>query len=83
MKGCQVSKFLNPPQNALGDKNRSAKIFSTVNDAMSDRFDVQLFFATEKFNNPEQRSAMIRARHFLSVTETFQIGHFQARTLRD
>jgi hypothetical protein len=49
---------------------------------MSDRFDFQFFFATEKLNDPEQRSTMIRARHFLTVTETFQVGHFQARAMR-
>jgi hypothetical protein len=78
MKGREVSEFLDSPQNALGDENRAAKIFSTVNDAMSDRFDFQLFFATKKFNDPKQCSVMIRASHFFTVTETFQVGHLQA-----
>ena len=83
MKGREISEFLNSAQNALGNENRPAKIFSTVNDAMSDRFDFQLFFATKKFNDPKQCSVMIRARNFFTVTETFQVGHLKARTRHD
>ena len=83
MKGREVSKFLDSPHHALGNENRPAKIFSTVNDAMSNRFDFQFISMTEKFDDLEQRSAMIRARHFLTVTDTLQVGHLQASTIRD
>jgi hypothetical protein len=54
-----------------------------VNDAMSDRFDFQLFFATKKFNDPKQCGVMIRASHFVTMAETIQVCHLKACTRRD
>src|ERR1700722_4997549 len=60
MKRREIRKLVDSLHHALGNENRPTKIFSAMDNAMSDRFDFQLFTA-ENLDNPQKRRAMIRS----------------------
>ena len=52
MKGGEIGEFLDSSHHVLGNQDRSAKIFSTMDNPMPDRFDIHFLLPPEKFDDP-------------------------------
>jgi hypothetical protein len=76
VKGCEIRVFLDSLQDALRHENGPAKIFASMHDAMSDRFDLHILADPEKLNDPEECIAMIGAGYRLLVARSGRINQF-------
>jgi hypothetical protein len=88
MKGCQICKLFDPSHDAFGNENGLAKILSAMNNAMSDRFDVESLPVPQDVDHAQERGTMIRPGNHLLVLNSIEINQFQvsrvcSQSLRD
>src|SRR5260370_31863419 len=77
MKGPEICQFFDPSHDALSNEDGPAKIFTAMNHAMSDGFNIELLLVTQDFDRPQKRVAMIRSRHYLFALKPFEINQVQ------
>src|SRR5271165_1822040 len=76
MKGCEICKFFDLSHDAFGNENGLAKLFSAMNHAMSDRFDVESLPVPQDVDYAQERGTMIRSGHHLLVLNSIAINQF-------
>jgi hypothetical protein len=78
MQRRQVPQLLDPMQDFVCDQSRFAKFFSAMNDAVTDRSDIEPARLFKDFNNSQKGCSMICMLHHLLLLYPLEIDDIEA-----